>query len=62
MQKAEPRTIVLVTHDLNEAIRLADNIMVLEKGVLQQYGTLKEVMDNPANEIVKNLMTKKHFD
>jgi osmoprotectant transport system ATP-binding protein len=62
MQKAEPRTIVLVTHDLNEAIRLADNIMILEKGIIQQYGPLKEVMNNPANESVKNLITKKYFD
>ncbi|MFI5212313.1 MAG: ATP-binding cassette domain-containing protein, partial [Ignavibacteria bacterium] len=62
MQKAEPRTIVLVTHDLNEAIRLADNIMILERGIIQQYGPIKEVMNNPANESVKNLITKKYFD
>lgn len=62
MQKAEPRTILMVTHDLNEAIKLADNIMILEKGVIQQYGGLKEVMNNPSNEFAKNFLSRKHID
>jgi osmoprotectant transport system ATP-binding protein len=56
LQETEPRTIVLVTHDLNEAIKLGDNIMVLENGVIQQYGTKDDIVNNPQNDFVKNYM------
>ncbi|MBZ0202840.1 MAG: ATP-binding cassette domain-containing protein [Ignavibacteria bacterium] len=59
MQKIEPRAIVLVTHDLDEALKLADNIMVLEKGVIQQYGLKEEVLNNPSNEFVKNFLRQR---
>ena len=58
MQKAEPRAIVLVTHDPDEALKLADNIMVLEQGVIQQYGSKEEVFKKPANDIVKGFLQK----
>jgi osmoprotectant transport system ATP-binding protein len=58
LQKAEPRAIVLVTHDPDEAIKLADNIMILEQGGIQQYGTKEEVLKNPANDIVKGFWGK----
>src|SRR4030095_3423982 len=56
LQKIEPRTIVLVTHDLIEALKLADNIMILEKGVIHQYGPKDEVLSKPANDFVKNFI------
>jgi osmoprotectant transport system ATP-binding protein len=56
LQKVEPRTIVLVTHDLPEAIKLADNIMILEKGVIQQYASKEDVLNNPANDFVKDFI------
>jgi osmoprotectant transport system ATP-binding protein len=56
MQKAEPRTIVLVTHDLNEAVKLADNIMILESGIIRQYAAKKEVLDNPVHGYVKDYL------
>ncbi|HMQ80356.1 MAG TPA: ATP-binding cassette domain-containing protein [Ignavibacteria bacterium] len=56
MQAAEPRTIVLVTHDLNEAVKLADNIMFMEAGEIKQFASKKEIMDNPANISVKDYM------
>lgn len=59
MQKAEPRTIVLVTHDLNEAIKLADNIMFMEAGEIKQFASKKDVMDNPASISVKDYMKKR---
>lgn len=57
VQKAEPRTIIMVTHDMREAERLADNIVFLEKGEIQQSGTKNEVLKNPINEFVKNFIT-----
>jgi osmoprotectant transport system ATP-binding protein len=56
LQKVEPRTIILVTHDLPEAVKLADNIMILEKGVIQQYGTKNEILNSPANDFVKDFI------
>lgn len=56
LQKIEPRTIVLVTHDLSEALKLADKIMILEKGVIQQYGAKDEIINKPANDFVKSFI------
>lgn len=53
LQEFEPRTIVMVSHDINEALKLCDDIMIVEKGVMQQYGKKEDVIKNPANEFVK---------
>jgi ABC-type sugar transport system ATPase subunit len=45
-------TIVHVTHDQVEALTLADRIMVLDQGVVQQMGTPRELFDRPANTFV----------
>ena len=45
-------TILYVTHDQVEALTLADRIVVLESGVLQQVGTPQELFDTPANRFV----------
>ncbi|MBK8551492.1 MAG: ATP-binding cassette domain-containing protein [Ignavibacteria bacterium] len=52
IQMTEPRTILLVTHDLYEAFKLADKIIILEKGIIQQTGT-KDEIQNSSNEFVK---------
>ncbi len=51
IQNTEPRTIVLVTHDLHEAFKFADRIIVIEKGVIQQIGNKEEIL-NSSNEFV----------
>ncbi|HWA06532.1 MAG TPA: ATP-binding cassette domain-containing protein [Ignavibacteria bacterium] len=56
MQAAEPRTIVIVTHDLNEAIKLADNIMFMEAGAIKQFSSKQEILDNPASITVEDYM------
>lgn len=53
IQKAEPRTIIMVTHDLNEAFKLADEIVIIEKGEIQQKGNKDEILNSPANDFVK---------
>jgi ABC-type sugar transport system ATPase subunit len=45
-------TIVHVTHDQVEAMTLADRILVLNRGVVQQFGTPRELFDRPANTFV----------
>lgn len=56
IQLTEPRTLIIVTHDLHEAFKLADKIIILEKGVIQQYGSKDEIVNYPANGFVKNFL------
>jgi osmoprotectant transport system ATP-binding protein len=56
LQQTEPRTILFVTHDMREAAKLADLIVVLEKGAVQQYDEKKKVLADPANDFVSQLI------
>ncbi len=49
-------TIVYVTHDQIEAMTLADRIAVMKGGVVQQFGTPREIYDEPANLFVAGFM------
>jgi sulfate/thiosulfate transport system ATP-binding protein len=49
-------TTVLVTHDQEEAMEVADTIAVLEHGALQQVGTPRELYDTPANPFVMGFL------
>lgn len=49
-------TAVLVTHDQTEANAMADRIAVMEGGVLQQFGSLEELRDRPANLFVATFL------
>ena len=57
LQKRESVSCVLVTHDPLEAINLAQDIVVMRNGRLQQHGTVDEVMNRPANSYVGHLCT-----
>ena len=52
LQRRLRTTTVYVTHDQTEAMTLGDRIAVLEKGVVQQIGTPRELYDEPANVFV----------
>jgi osmoprotectant transport system ATP-binding protein len=54
LQKAEPRTIVMVTHDLKEALKLAQQIVILNKGRIEQIGSGAQLLQNPATDFVAN--------
>ena len=60
LQKEEPRTIIMVTHDVNEALKLADSIIVLDHGKVQQIGTPDEIINDPVNTTVKKLFDKRN--
>jgi sulfate/thiosulfate transport system ATP-binding protein len=49
-------TTVFVTHDQEEAIEVADNIVVLADGVVEQSGSPHEIYDNPANSFVMRFL------
>lgn len=50
------KTIVFVTHDIHEAIKLADRIVLMRDGKIEQVGTPEELLENPENEFVKNFL------
>jgi osmoprotectant transport system ATP-binding protein len=56
IQKHFNTTIVLVTHDMNEAFHLADKIAVMDKGRVLQYGPPAELVRAPANSFVETLI------
>lgn len=57
LQERESVSCVLVTHDPQEAINLAQDLVVMRNGRLQQHGTVDEVMNRPANSYVGHLCT-----
>ncbi|WP_026118552.1 quaternary amine ABC transporter ATP-binding protein [Nocardiopsis salina] len=56
LQKTLGKTIVFITHDLNEAMRLGDRICVLRDGRVAQIGTAEEILNEPANEYVSRFI------
>lgn len=52
LQASLGKTIVFITHDLNEAMRLGDRIAVLKDGRIVQIGTAEEVLNDPATDYV----------
>lgn len=56
IQKHYRTTIVLVTHDMEEAIRLGTRIGVMDKGRLLQYATPQEIIARPATQFVHDLL------
>lgn len=52
LQKSLQKTIVFITHDLNEAMRLGDRIAVMRDGRIVQIGTAEDILTRPANEYV----------
>lgn len=49
-------TIVFITHDIAEALKLSTHILVLNEGKIEQYGTSEEIKNNPKTDFVKNLI------
>ena len=56
IQKQFGTTIVLVTHDMEEAIHLGDRIAVMDKGQLLQYAPPEEIIGHPATDFVDELI------
>ncbi|MBF9015310.1 MULTISPECIES: ABC transporter ATP-binding protein [unclassified Oceanispirochaeta] len=56
IQRKLKKTVVFVTHDLEEAVRLGDKIFVLKEGVLQQNGSPAEILGQPSNDFVRDFV------
>lgn len=58
LQREHSRTVIFVTHDLDEAIRLADRIAIMEGGRIVQIGTPEELVIKPATDYVRSFVAK----
>lgn len=54
LQAEMKKTIVFITHDFSEAIRLGDQIVIMKEGQIQQKGTAADIVTAPANDYVRN--------
>lgn len=52
LQDRVQKTIVFISHDLDEAIKLGDRIVLMKDGAIVQQGTAEEILTNPANDYV----------
>lgn len=56
LQQEMGKTVVFVTHDMDEAIKLSDRIAVMDKGKIVQFDTPENILTNPENEFVENML------
>ncbi|WP_251551595.1 quaternary amine ABC transporter ATP-binding protein [Neobacillus muris] len=56
IQEKYKKTIIFITHDLDEALRIGDRIALMKDGSLIQLGTPEEILMNPANEFVEKFV------
>lgn len=56
------KTIIFVTHDMDEALGMADKIVVMDEGKVIQIGTPKDILMHPANDFVKDLIGEDHYN
>jgi osmoprotectant transport system ATP-binding protein len=55
------KTIIFVTHDIEEALKIADQIILLYQGQVVQYATPAEILKNPANEFVRQFIGEERY-
>ena len=56
IQRELHKTVIFVTHDIDEAIRLADKVAIMRDGTLQQFASPEEVLNHPANKFVHDFV------
>ncbi|KMY50291.1 quaternary amine ABC transporter ATP-binding protein [Peribacillus sp. JNUCC 23] len=56
IQEQYKKTIIFITHDLDEALRIGDRIALMKDGSVIQLGTPEQIMMNPANEFVEKFV------
>ena len=54
LQEKHARTVVFISHDLDEAMRIGDRIAIMQGGEVVQVGTPEEIVTNPANDYVRS--------
>ncbi|WP_050182024.1 ABC transporter ATP-binding protein [Domibacillus robiginosus] len=62
LQRNIQKTIVFVTHDMKEAIKLGDRLCLMKEGRVVQIGTPSHIMSQPANNFVKSFIGTDHLE
>ncbi|MFC6041331.1 ABC transporter ATP-binding protein [Paenisporosarcina macmurdoensis] len=62
LQQRIQKTIVFVTHDMDEALKIADHIIVLRAGEVEQVGTAYDLIHDPANDFVRNFIGQERIN
>lgn len=53
-------TILFVTHDISEALKLGTHVLVMDVGVIHQYALPQEILETPATDFVRQLVEREH--
>lgn len=61
LQEKLGKTIIFVTHDMDEALALASRIVIMDKGEILQFDTPNNILQNPANSFVEDLIGKERL-
>lgn len=56
LQDTNKQTIIFISHDLNEALRIGDRIALMKDGEIMQIGTGEKILTNPANDFVREFV------
>lgn len=56
LQNRLQKTIIFITHDVNEAFRIGDRVAVMKDGKVEQIGTPEEILDQPANPYISEFI------
>lgn len=56
IQSKLKKTIIFITHDVNEAFKLGDRVAVMKDGKIVQIGTPEEILENPVNEYIEDFV------
>ena len=62
LQETISKTIVFVTHDIDEAIKIANRICIIKDGKIVQVDTPEQILRHPANEFVKDFIGEKRLE
>lgn len=58
IQKETDITMILITHDQEEALAMSDRMIVMSEGHIEQFDTTRNIIENPANDYVKDFVVK----
>lgn len=56
IQQKLRKTIIFVTHDMDEALRISDTVVIMRAGKIEQMGTPREIQDEPASDFIRNFI------
>lgn len=56
IQSRLKKTIIFITHDVNEAFKIGDRVAVMKDAVIEQIGTPEEILENPKSEYIRNFV------